>query len=579
MMRKLLSFTLITALAVPTPAAAPIVPQTIAGHPNVLCDVAEESAGAARGNVRYAPVAPPPPPPPPMVAAPTPVVVLPSQEVKLRGTTRTEDLINSLPQSYGAYMSPPEDRERYKGERVAPVYAVANAPVSTFSIDVDTGSYANVRRFLMEGRQPPADAVRTEELLNYFRYDYPLPTDRAQPFSVTTDVARTPWDPNTRLLRIGIRGYDVARSQRPPANLVFLVDVSGSMEEPDKLPLVKAALTNLADQLNPNDRVSIVVYAGAAGLVLQPTSDKDAVKAAIACLQAGGSTAGGAGLALAYKTARQAFIKEGINRVILCTDGDFNVGVSSDHGLKELVKRQRDSGITLTTLGFGEGNYNEAMMEAIADVGNGNYGYVDSAMEARKLLDEELSSTLFTIAKDVKIQIEFNPAVISEYRLIGYENRALAEEDFDNDKVDAGDIGAGHQVTAIYELVPAGAPGWLPARHYAVNKVATRAGDPSEAAWLKLRYKLPSGSESRLIQEPVPAAALGAAGPVSGDFAFATAVAAFGQKLREDQHLAKFGWGDVRSLAGTSQNYWRQEFVKLVGLAEAKPTDASQSGH
>ena len=568
MARGLLTFVLISALTAPTPAAQPIIRQPqLAANSSVLCNVDDVEPQRNMPKMQYSPSpvtvmgAPPPPAPPP-----PPSVAAPQSQIVVSGSRMVAPMMRA-----------DEDRERYKGERVAPVQAVANAPVSTFAVDVDTGSYANVRRFLMEGRQPPAEAVRTEEMLNYFRYDYPRPEDRSRPFSVTTDVARTPWNPATRLLRIGIRGYDVAREERPQANLVFLVDVSGSMQEPDKLPLVKAALTDLADQLNPRDRVSIVVYAGAAGLVLKPTNDKNAVKAALACLEAGGSTAGGEGLMLAYKTARDAYIEGGINRVILCTDGDFNVGVSSDHGLTDLVKKQRDSGITLTTLGFGEGNYNEWMMEQIADVGNGNYGYVDSAMEARKLLGEELSSTLFTIAKDVKVQVEFNPAVVSEYRLVGYENRALAEEDFANDKVDAGDIGAGHQVTAIYELVPVGTKGWLPDRRYPANRLDARtAGATSEAAWLKLRYKLPGSESSKLIEQPVPAAALASAAPAQGDFAFATAVAAFGQKLRGDEYLGNYGWSDIRALAGTDGDYWRQEFGKLVGLAES--SRGSRSG-
>ena len=343
---------------------------------------------------------------------------------------------------------------------MASIQRVADAPVSTFSVDVDTGSYANVRRFLNEGRLPPADAVRTEELINYFRYDYPRPSDRAQPFSVTTDVARTPWNPQSWLLRIGLRGYDVTAAQRPAANLVFLVDVSGSMSGPERLPLVKRALAMLADRLTPRDRVSIVVYAGAAGIVLEPTSNRDYVKAALECLNAGGSTAGGAGLRLAYATARAAYIPGGINRILLATDGDFNVGITDNRALEDLVKAEREGGVTLTTFGFGTDNYNEALMERIADLGNGNYAYIDSAIEARKVLDEQLESTLFTIAKDVKVQVEFNPSQVGEYRLIGYENRALAEEDFANDAVDAGDIGAGHQVTALYEVMPRGSSCW-----------------------------------------------------------------------------------------------------------------------
>jgi Ca-activated chloride channel family protein len=471
-------------------------------------------------------------------------------------------------QSFAA-MSP-EERERYQALQANPVKRVAEEPVSTFSVDVDTGSYANVRRFLTQGRMPPGDAVRVEEMLNYFRYDYPLPTDRSRPFSVTTNVATTPWNPNSRLLRIGLRGYDLARRERPAANLVFLVDTSGSMNEPDKLPLVKAALSLLADQMRPQDRVSIVAYAGSAGLVLAPTGDPEKVKAALAQFQAGGSTAGGQGLELAYATARATRIADGINRIILATDGDFNVGISDTRQILDMVRRNRDDGITLTTLGFGQGNYNEAMMEQVADAGNGNYSYIDSAMEAQKVLDQELSSTLFTIAKDVKIQVEFNPAVVSEYRLIGYENRLLREEDFSNDAVDAGDIGAGHMVTALYEIVPVGAQGWLGERRYEANRPEGKPRPTGELAFVQLRYKLPNEDSSRLIQQPIPASAIAAARAPTGDLAFAAAVAAYGQKLKGDPRLGTFGWDEIGGLAGPVQDYWRQEFLKLVGLAAAQ---------
>jgi Ca-activated chloride channel family protein len=489
-------------------------------------------------------MAPPPPPPPPV---PMPMAM--AQPMQMT----------------------PEERERYQALEANPVKRVAEAPVSTFSVDVDTGSYANVRRFLTQGRMPPADAVRVEEMLNYFRYDYPLPVDRAKPFSVTTDVTTTPWNPGTRLLRIGLRGYDLARSERPPANLVFLVDTSGSMNEPDKLPLVKASLSLLADQLQPQDRVSIVAYAGSAGLVLEPTNDPARVKAALAQFEAGGSTAGGQGLELAYATARATRIENGINRILLATDGDFNVGISDTRQLLDLVRRNRDDGITLTTLGFGQGNYNEAMMEQVADAGNGNYSYIDSAMEAQKVLDQELSSTLFTIARDVKIQVEFNPAAVSEYRLIGYENRLLREEDFNNDAVDAGDIGAGHMVTALYEIVPVGAKGWLDDRRYEANRAPPAPGPAGrELAFVKLRYKLPGQETSRLIEHPVPAAAIAAARPPAGDMAFATAVAAYGQKLKGDERIGRFGWDAISRLAGPARDYWRQEFLKLVDLAAAQ---------
>jgi Ca-activated chloride channel family protein len=476
------------------------------------------------------------------------------------------------------YGPAPEGAEKYNANDLSPVHAVTEAPVSTFAVDVDTAAYSNVRRFLTQGQAVPKDAVRTEEMVNYFRYDYPLPDDRGAPFSVTTDVARTPWNPETRLLRVGLRGYDMRYGERPPANLVFLVDVSGSMDEPDKLPLVKQSLAMLADNLRPQDHVSIVVYSGAAGLVLPPTSSPAAIKAALADLSAGGSTAGGEGIQLAYAVARQNFRAEGVNRVILATDGDFNVGISDQSQLVQLIEKERDTGITLTALGFGQGNLNDGMMEQVADKGNGNYAYIDSAMEARKVLDEEMSSTLFTIAKDVKVQVEFNPSQVSQYRLIGYENRALAEQDFNNDKVDAGDIGAGHQVTAIYEIVPTGAKGWLGERRYAGNKkgdVPAFDGGAGEMAFVKLRYKLPDGNTSRLIERPVAANLLREAPLPSGDMAFAVAVAGFGQKLRGDTMLGDWGYGDIRRLAGSQwsfsqQGYWRQEFLKLVDMAETR---------
>ena len=458
-------------------------------------------------------------------------------------------------------------RERYEGEEVSAVRLVQADPVSAFSVDVDTGAYANTRRFLNQGALPPQAAVRTEEMINYFRYDYPRPTSTDAPFSVTTDVAKTPWHDSTYLKRIGLRGYDIERSERPPANLVFLMDVSGSMNNPDKLPLVKTALSGLAGELGPRDKVSIVVYAGAAGLVLEPTNDVREIRRALDELSAGGSTAGGAGIKLAYNIAEDNFIKGGVNRVILATDGDFNVGISDKDALVEMVENNRDRGITLTTLGFGQGNYNEAMMEQIANKGNGNYAYIDSALEAKKVLGDEMSSTLFTIAKDVKIQVEFNPAVISQYRLVGYENRALREEDFNYDKVDAGDIGAGHQVTAIYEVVPTGQSGWIPERRYEDALPAAAAGRTAEAAHVKLRYKLPDGERSKLIDTVVSSEQLRRANAPSGDFAFAASVAAFGQILRRDNLMQDFDFDDVGELAGRQDNFWRQEFLQLNAVA------------
>ncbi|WP_375195396.1 von Willebrand factor type A domain-containing protein [Sphingobium sp.] len=462
-----------------------------------------------------------------------------------------------------------ENGERYDGHPVSPIHQVATEPVSTFAVDVDTGAYANVRRMLLGGQTIRPDAVRTEEMINYFRYDYPLPDDRSAPFSVTTDVATTPWNSGTRLLRIGLRGYDVPRSQRPAANLVFMVDVSGSMQDADKLPLVKQALSTLADGLRPDDSVSIVTYAGYVETLVEGSHDAARVKAALHGLDAGGSTAGAPALERAYDIARAHYIRDGINRIIMATDGDFNVGVSDQTGLEEMVKQNREDGITLTTLGFGQGNYNDSMMEAVADLGNGNHAYIDSAMEARKVLDEELSSTLFTIAKDVKVQVEFNPALVSQYRLIGYENRGLAEEDFADDRVDAGEIGAGHQVTALYEIVPTGETGWTAPRKYAANRhPIAPAGDGSEIATVRLRYKLPEDAGSRLIEKPVPVGLLTEATTPQRDMAFAVAVAAFGQKLRGDTRLGSFSYADIARLAGVQQDYWRQEFVQLARLAD-----------
>ncbi|MDC0886766.1 VWA domain-containing protein [Altererythrobacter sp.] len=559
--------------------------------------VTGSASEADRTSTLPAPPPPPPPPPPPSVRADSIVVTgnkIGSQGQFASAPVRTAAMpppplaANGTPVAQGdsqyRYFPPvfvprPRDREQYDGEEISPVKVVSNEPVSTFSVDVDTGAYANARRFLSQGQMPPKAAVRTEEFINYFRYDYDLPTDRAQPFTVNLDAARSPWNTNTRLVRIGLAGYDLPRAERPPINLVFLMDVSGSMGRPDKLPLVKTALSGLAGELKPEDKVSIVVYAGAAGLVLEPTSNTRKIRAALEALSAGGSTAGGAGIQLAYQIAEDNKIEGGVNRVILATDGDFNVGISSRDALVELVEKKRDSGITLTTLGFGTGNYNEAMMEQIANHGNGNYAYIDSALEARKVLGEEMQSTLFTIAKDVKIQVEFNPAVISQYRLVGYENRALREEDFDNDAVDAGDIGAGHQVTAIYEVVPAGTKGWIGPRRYEGTIASAATDRATEAAYVKLRYKLPDGTTSRLIDYVLPASALSRAGAARGDFAFAAAVAGFGQKLRGDPLLDGFSYSSLANLAGKQDNFWRQEFVKLTSLASGMAnSDAETSG-
>lgn len=468
----------------------------------------------------------------------------------------------------------PANREIYGHYDDSPVKLVAEAPVSTFSIDVDTGGYANVRRFLQQGRLPVKDAVRVEELINYFSYDYPAPADKTRPFSVTTEVAPTPWNADTLLLRIGLKGYDVAPDQLPPANLVFLIDVSGSMMPPERLPLLQAGLRLLVQRLRHEDRVAIVVYAGASGVVLEPTpgDQKATILAALDRLTAGGSTNGAAGIRLAYAVAQQGYIENGINRVLLATDGDFNVGTVDFETLKNLVEEKRKSGISLSTLGVGRDNYNERLMEQLADIGNGNYAYVDTLKEAHKVLVHEMASTLFTIAKDVKIQVEFNPATVAEYRLIGYENRALKREDFNNDKVDAGEIGAGHTMTALYEIALVGAKGRrIQPSRYETTKITDARTD--ELAWLRLRYKLPNDERSQLIESPIKTADIRRADKTSNDFRFAAAAAAFGQLLRGGTYTANFGYDDVLKLARTARGAdtdgYRGEFLSIVDLAKS----------
>jgi len=485
---------------------------------------------------------------------------------------------------------PEVNTEHYATVEDNPVHRVADDPVSTFSIDVDTGSYSNVRRMLLAGTRPPRDAVRAEEMLNYFDYGYVAPVARTQPFSITTERATAPWNPRRQLLQVGLQGYRVPASAIPPTNLVFLIDTSGSMQDPDKLPLLKRSFAELAERLRPQDRVSIVVYAGSAGLVLAPTpGDRKAdILGALDALEAGGSTNGGEGLALAYATARRAFLRDGINRVVLATDGDFNVGTVDQKALETLVADQRGAGISLSTLGFGTGNYDDAMAERLADVGNGNHAYIDSLAEARKVLVEEAGGTLMTIAQDVKIQVEFNPAVVAEYRLVGYENRALRREDFDNDKVDAGEIGAGHDVTALYEvtLVGSGGEASAPLRYGKDHRGKGQSGKgvahdgaaaPAagcELAWLRLRYKLPGAGASKLVEQPVSCGAV--ATTPTPRLRWAAAVAAYADLLRGGQHLGTFGWPQVRALAegarGADADGRRGEFVTLVDRAQALTT-------
>ena len=467
---------------------------------------------------------------------------------------------------------PAANTENYEHRTDNPVHRASEQPVSTFSIDVDTGSYSNARRMLRDGVRPPADAVRAEEFLNYFDYGHPAPDSLATPFRVSTELAPAPWNNKRQLLMVGIKGYDVPKAVLPPANLVFLIDTSGSMAEEDKLPLLKRSFALLTKQLRAQDRVSIVVYAGSAGLVLPPTPGDHGgeILAALEQLDAGGSTNGGEGIALAYAMAKQSFVKGGINRVILATDGDFNVGTVDQNALKTLVGDQRKSGIALSTLGFGSGNYNDAMAEQLADVGDGQHAYIDSLQEANKVLVQELGSTLMTIARDVKIQIEFNPATVAEYRLIGYENRVLNQEDFANDRVDAGDIGAGHQVTALYEITPVGSGAErMPALRYAAP--ATKAAKGNELAHLRLRYKPEGQQQSRLIETPVLRSQL--RGAPSESLRFASAVAGFADTLRGGTHMDNWSWqamaDTARGSLGKDPNGERAELVQLIGMARA----------
>lgn len=466
------------------------------------------------------------------------------------------------------------DRDRFTHEEESPVKKTTENPVSTFSIDVDTASYSYVRRQLNAGVLPRQDAVRIEEMINYFDYDYPLPDSKDQPFLPTVMVHDSPWKTGNKLIQIGIKGYDIAESNKPDSNIVFLLDVSGSMNSPDKLPLVKQSMSLLLNTLKPTDTVAIVVYAGAAGAVLEPTpvKDKATILAALNNLQAGGSTAGAAGIQLAYQLAELNFKKEAVNRVILATDGDFNVGITQDERLEDFVSRKRDSGIYLSVLGFGQGNYQDALMQTLAQNGNGVAAYIDTLSEAQKVLVHESTSTLFPIANDVKIQVEFNPATVSEYRLIGYETRALKREDFNNDKVDAGDIGAGHSVTAIYEVTPVGsASNLIPNLRYAEESSSTKAAS-NEYGFLKLRYKRPGESTSQLVTTPIKNELAPKTKSLNRETQFATAVAGFAQLLKGSKYIGNFNYDNVIEMAQNSKGDdpygYRTEFVQLVRKAK-----------
>jgi Ca-activated chloride channel homolog len=455
-----------------------------------------------------------------------------------------------------------------------PFLRATQNPLSTFSIDVDTAAYANLRRFLVSGALPPKDSVRIEEMVNYFSYSYSAPKNN-DPFAAQVEVASAPWKPEHRLVKVGLKGREIAQDKRPPSNLVFLIDVSGSMQPPNKLPLIKRGLPLLVEKLTENDRVAVVVYAGASGLVLPSTTcdHKAKILAALENLEAGGSTNGGSGIQLAYDTAIANFIKGGTNRVILATDGDFNVGVTNQGELTRLIEEKAKSGVFLSVLGFGMGNYKDSTLEKLADKGNGNYAYVDSLQEARKVLVEEMGGTLITIAKDVKIQVEFNPALVGAYRLIGYENRILRAEDFNDDTKDAGEIGAGHTVTALYEVVPAGKEGSLPgvdALKYQKPVEVTRESMSGELLMLKLRYKEPDGTTSKLIQVPVSDRGTTWT-QASRDFKFASAVVALGMILRDSPYKGNATLGSVLDLAeagkGEDKQGYRAEFIELVGAA------------
>jgi Ca-activated chloride channel homolog len=472
-----------------------------------------------------------------------------------------------------------QGRDRFDATPSNPVKSVAQEPVSTFSIDVDTASYAFARRALNGGRLPPKDAVRVEEMINYFPYDYARPETAAEPFLPTVTVFPAPWNASNKLVHVAIKGYDIKSAERPRANIVLLIDVSGSMAPADRLPMLRNAFRMLVDELKPYDTVGIVTYAGGVGVALEPTkvADKGRITQAIESLNAGGSTAGAAGIQEAYRLAESAFDKTAVNRIILATDGDFNVGITSRDELKGYVERKRETGIYLSILGVGQGNHNDQLMQALAQNGNGVAAYIDTLNEGRKVLIDEASSTLFPIARDVKIQIEFNPARVAEYRLIGYETRGLKREDFNNDKVDAGDVGSGHSVTAIYEITPVGAPRLVDDLRY--NKAAAQpavaaSGQDAELGFLRLRYKLPKEEASRLLTLAIaPALERPSIAEAPAEVRFSTAVAAFGQLLRGLPYLKSYGYDDVIALAngakGDDPFGYRSEFVNLVRLAKS----------
>ena len=539
------------------------------------------------------PPSPPSPTSPPANTADKPETATPSPATESTRVAGVAGGIVGGVAGYGAqccyepyYRQPRPNTEAYDDAGDNPFRSVSADPLSTFSIDVDTASYANIRRFINSGTRPPVEAIRIEEMINYFHYSYPQPRGE-QPFSITTELAVAPWNNQHRLALIGLQGRELDTSEVPPRNLVFLIDVSGSMDEPAKLPLVQSGMRMLAATLTARDRVSIVVYAGASGLVLPSTSGdrRQRIDHAIAELHAGGSTNGGAGIRLAYQLARDNFIKGGVNRVILATDGDFNVGVVDQNELVRLIERERESGVFLSVLGVGTGNLKDSTMEKLADKGNGNYSYLDSIDEAHRVLVKEAGATLVTIAKDVKIQVEFNPATVSAYRLIGYENRLLKNQDFNDDRKDAGEIGAGHSVTAIYEIVPVGAepprPSVDPLKYGpapTAERAATAAGKfDGELVTVKLRYKAPDGDVSKLTSTVItdrPQA-------IDANLGFASAVAEAGMVLRQSPHAAESSLASAiaraRKFRGEDPEGYRAEFIRLMQVASSMPKPSTRT--
>jgi len=518
--------------------------------------------------------APRPAPPPPPISMTAPAM----SEIAVTGNRITRPGPISAPPS--GLPPRPVDTERYPDATPNPVRRVAETPVSTFSIDVDTASYANVRRFIGEGRAVPADAVRVEELVNYFDYGYARPTSAAQPFAVSTTVAAAPWAEGRQIVHIGLQGYELPQNERRPLNLTFLVDVSGSMDSEDKLALAQKSMNLIIDRLRPQDRVAVTYYAEGAGTTLAPTpgDQKLKLRCAVASLYASGGTAGATGMTNAYDQAQVNFARDRVNRILMFTDGDFNVGQTDNQRLEDYVAGKRETGIYLSVYGFGRGNYQDARMQAISQAGNGTAGYVDSLEEARRLFGPAFDRGAFPIADDVKIQVEFNPARVAEYRLIGYETRLLNEEDFNNDRVDAGEVGSGASVTAIYEITPVGGPSQLSDRRYEGNRANAAAGDPNgEIGFVQVRYKLPGERDSRLIQHAVAnagGARVSAQPPESTRWALA--VAGFGQKLRNDPWIrADYGWGDILEQAqgarGDDPYGERAAFVQMVRAAASLP--------